>query len=480
MTVGRFSVTDRLAEGRSAVEHTQNYVWACHVLGYHHPELTLHGEQVRDWYDSEEGLNLWVLGEDCAMLRAAANATDEAVSRQRALLADLTSAWRGAGAESAAEFLRRHCGAGETVAAAVRMTAERWASLPDELWQLIDRKVATAIGVDDRRLADRPAWLAAAQAVTTGGGDRAAAEVVAQQVMPYVNNDVAVEWLSVMRSTAASIDAAYDAVIDAAAATPAMRFELPGEFGTALPPLREPLIPIGAAVSAPAAAVSAGDTPPARPADTSVEAAAPPTPPDHRAPTAAPPTMPADATGGPPPGPPLWDSGLGGAAGLPSGSGDSGGLGGLAGSISNVIGQIVDGIGGLLGSLTDGLADSSMTDDAALDGLDADHADADGSDDDGLDDEPREEPDDKPDSEKPPPTDDGAQPETLPPPDQLPDEPTAQPPPAPVDAAPTPDPPPPAESAPPPAESVPPPPPPEPDESTPCEIAADALPQAGQ
>ncbi len=475
----RFNVTERLAEGRSAVEHTQSYVWACHVLGYHHPELTLHAEQSRDLYDSEDGLDLWVLDDDCAKLRAAANATDEALSRQRALLADLAFAWRGPGAESATEFLRRHCDATETVAAAVRMAAERWAALPDELWQLIDRKVATAIAIDDRRLADRPAWLAAAQAVTSGGGDRAAAEIVGQQITPYVDNDIGLDWLGMMRSTAGSVDASFDAVIDAAAVGPAVRFELPGDFAPLLPPLPDPPVPIATAFTAPVAPMSAGDTPPAGPAGAAFEAAALPAPSDSRPPTAPPPITPADAAlGVPPPAPPPWDSALGGAAGLPTGGGDAGGLGGLAGSISSVIGQIVDGIGGLLGSLTDGLADSSMTDDAALDALDADHTDGD-----EAHDEPPDEPDDKSDSEKHPPADDGAESETLPAPDQVSDGPTAEQPAAPTDAAPAPDPPPPNAAPtpdPPAAESVPPPPSSEPDKETPCEIAADQLPQAGQ
>ncbi len=493
--MARFDVTSRLAEGRSAAEHTQSYVSASHVLGYHHPELTLHGEQVRELYDSEEGLDLRALDDDAAELRAAAHATDEALSRQRALLADLASAWRGPGAESAAEFLQRHCGAGETVAAAVRITAERWAALPDELWQLVDRKVATAITIDDRRSADRPAWLAAAQAVMSGGtGDAAAAHIVNQQVMPYVDNDIAREWLSVMRSTSLAFDAALDAVIDAAAATTAVRFELPGDLAAALPPLREPLVPIGAAVTAPAAVVSAAATTPPGPAHSPVEAAASSGPSGSAAPTAPPPAAPADATGALPPAAPadatgalppaapadatgalppaapLWDSGLGSGTGMPTGGGGSGGLGGLAASISSVIGSIVDGIGGLLGSLSDGLADSPIDDDAELEGSDADHSDgetvADGSDDQA------QQPDDHPDDAQPVPVVDDAQPENPPAADQVADEPTADQPAAPVDAVPTPD--------PPPAESAPPPPDPDTDGATPCEIAADALPQAGE
>ncbi len=62
----------RLAEGRPAVEHTQTYVQACHVLGYQHPDLTAHGSQVLDWYETESGLDLRVLDDDSAELRARA------------------------------------------------------------------------------------------------------------------------------------------------------------------------------------------------------------------------------------------------------------------------------------------------------------------------------------------------------------------------------------------------------------------------
>src|SRR5579875_1114376 len=172
----RYDVAQRLAQGLPAVEHTQSYVWACHVLGYQHPDLTDYPTQVRDWYDTEDGLNLWLLDDDCAKLRAAANAADEAVSRQRAQQDELAGAWLGVGAGAAAEFLQRHVRAGQAVAANIRTAAERCATLRDDLWRLVDAKAATAIAVDDRRVAARPAWLAAAQIELNGVADREAAD----------------------------------------------------------------------------------------------------------------------------------------------------------------------------------------------------------------------------------------------------------------------------------------------------------------
>ncbi len=56
-----------------------------------------------------------------------------------------------------------------------------------------------SLDIDDRRLAQRAEWLAAAQTVTTGAGDRAAAsELVDQQIKPFVDNDIRSDWLAAM------------------------------------------------------------------------------------------------------------------------------------------------------------------------------------------------------------------------------------------------------------------------------------------
>ena len=72
----KFDVAARLAEGRPAVDNIHNYVWACHLLGYQNPDLTLHAAQVRDWYGVEDGLDLLALDADCTALEAAVAATE--------------------------------------------------------------------------------------------------------------------------------------------------------------------------------------------------------------------------------------------------------------------------------------------------------------------------------------------------------------------------------------------------------------------
>jgi hypothetical protein len=144
----RLDVAERLAEGLPAVENTQTYVRACHALGYVHADLTSYPSQVRDWYTSEDGLDLRALDRDCAELRAAGAAVMEALRIQRAQVAELGAAWTGPGGDAAVGFLQRHCDAAYTVATELRAAAQRCESLRDNLWYLVDSKVAAAIAID--------------------------------------------------------------------------------------------------------------------------------------------------------------------------------------------------------------------------------------------------------------------------------------------------------------------------------------------
>jgi hypothetical protein len=454
----------RLAEGRPAVEHTQTYVQACHALGYQHPDLTAHGSQVLDWYDTETGLDLRVLDDDSAELRGALNTIDEALWLQRAQITQIAAAWTGSAADSATQFLQRHCDAAAEVAAHVRAAADGYATLRDKLWQLIDGKAAAAVAIDDRRLGERPAWLAAAHTVTAGAGNRSAEELVRQHVMPYVDNDIRTDWLTAMRSAAASVAACYDAAIDTLSVTREVCFEIPGELGPSSPPIFDtPLDSNPAAASVPATSAPA-DVVPTVPAAASAPVSPPPPPP--------PATGTLDDV---PPVPPELAAPLGDAAGLSGGAGDLGGVGGLAGSIGGVVGKIVDGIGGLLGSLAGGIAGPSGSADPLLDDpLDDDPLgddDTGTAEDDHPDDTAADVADDTADAEPPVSDENNAAdvPAENPSATSDPaDEPTVQQiTPPPEAASPPPD----SPAAP--AES-------QPDGPTPCEIAEDQLPQAGQ
>ncbi len=99
-----FDAASRLAEGRPAVDAVQDYVWACHLLGFQDPDLTLHASQVRDWYGSEDGIDLRALDADCEALRAAAAAAEGVLARQDAQLASMSVAWHGRGCAGVAGF----------------------------------------------------------------------------------------------------------------------------------------------------------------------------------------------------------------------------------------------------------------------------------------------------------------------------------------------------------------------------------------
>jgi hypothetical protein len=449
------------------VDNLQQYVWACHLLGYQHPDLTLHAAQLRDWYGSEDGLDLRGLDADCAALQAAVAATEHAVALQDDQLAALSAAWQGRGADGALVFLRRHGDASADAAATVRTAADTLTALRDDLWQLVDRKVAAVLDIDDRSLAERADWLAAAHTVTTGTGDRAvASELIDERVKPFVDNDVRSDWLTAMRTAIASIAASYDAATAGLTAPPAV-FDVPGDLGPAWsPPDEGPpdrSVGGGGVTTAPtsyqspasgwnAPSIAAPMAPPATPPP--VAPVAPPVPvapPAPVEPAAAPPVdsaAPAPAM----PSMPAMPS-LGG--GLPAvGSGLSG------------LGQLLaDALSGPPQSPDDALSDPPELQEP---GPDEPVAPDEETAEETADDEPppdETEPEDASDKAM---ADDAAAEEPAPEPADCPDdqaavEPTEQP-------APTPAP------IPPPPEPTPPPNPTE----TPCEIAADELPQAGQ
>jgi hypothetical protein len=450
----RFDVAARLAEGRPAVEHTQTYVDACHQLGYQQPDLTAHASQVWDWYDSEAGLDLRVLDNDTGALRAAVTAIEEALWVQRTQVTELAAAWRGSGADTAMRFLQRHCDVGAEVAVHVRTAAQRYAALGDDVWKAVDGKVASAVAIDERRAAQRSTWLAACHSVLESGDRSTAAEVIHEQVKPYVDNDIRHDWLAAMGSGSASVAASYDETIHALASTSEVRFDIPGDFGPNWQPSFE---------DRPTTEPTPTMPTPVEPAPT-VPAAAPST---RSTTNTEPPGLSSDGPDDALSTPPELATPLGDTSGLSSGAGNLGGLGGIGGGIGGVVGSIVDSIGSILGSIAGGLGDGSGSGPSLADDSPADDPlgrdEADKPDDTAAADTPAPASvDDAPGPEQPT----GPVAETPPVPDDSVVEPTGQQLDPPQPAAPPAD--------PPPAVGSP------TDGSTPCEIAEDELPQAGQ
>jgi hypothetical protein len=445
----KFDVASRLAEGRPAVDNIQTYVWACHVLGYANPDLTLHASQVTDWYGSEDGLDLRALDADCAVLEAAVAATEDALARQNDQLGALYAAWQGRSADLSREFLHRHGEASAAAAAAVRTTADALAALRDNLWHTVDEKVAAAITTEGRAPDE---WLAAAHTVTTGAGDRAAAsERIDQEVKPFVDNDIRTDWLAAMRSAMVAVTELYDAATAELTAEPDAVFEVPGELGPSwTPPPRDDEV-----VTVPAAA-SVVSSPVAAPPSWGVPSAPSPTP----APS-LPPPLPAPMP--PPPAPPVDAGATAPAMAAPPSAPSLGGLPEVGGGLSGLGQQLADAFGSLLGSADEALVDPADIDEPADDVDEVDDVDDTLDDDPEDDDEPvepaAEEPVEEPVVEPADTCEPAAPPAPVDPP--LPEEPAPTP--APVPPPPEPAPPPGADAA-----------------ATPCEIAADELPQVGQ
>jgi hypothetical protein len=447
----QFDVAARLATGAPSVERIGTYVWACRQLGYQHPDLTAHVAQVRDWYAHDDGLDLRALDADCAALSATAAAADDALRRHGELTGELAGAWSGRGAGAAREFLWRHGQSAVAVRDGLRRAADAVAALRDELWRAVDGKVGAVLDIDDRRLPQRAEWLAAAKAVTTGAGDRvAASELVDQQIKPFVDNDIRSDWLAAMHRANDSVTAAYDAASARLDSGAGSTFDVPGELGPRWdepdsPPMPGATVPAAAVISAPEVAgappVAAGQ-PMSSPAAAS--GLAPPAVAPASAPFADPlPAATAPAMAPASPMPPLGELG-----GMPSLGTGSSGFGQ----------QLADLIGGLIGSSGDAPADPQ--------GLDPPNE-TDGRDD-KADEEAETEPADAADESAP---DDGPDSPDV----AAPDETETEPKPPPEPAA-TPVPPPPVSAVPiPPAvpEAL-------PVEQTPCEIAADELPQVGE
>jgi hypothetical protein len=342
-------VSARLAEGRPAVDNIGDYVWACHLLGYQNADLTLHPAQVRDWYSSEDGLDLRALDADRAALDAAASAAEGARQLQEQQLGALSGAWQGRGGDATHEFLVRHGGASSAAASAVRDAVDALTALRDELWRMVDQKVGTAVAIDDRRQAERPQWLAATQTVTTGAGNRAeASELIDQQVKPFVDNDIRSDWVAAMQRAMAAIAAAFDAATGALTTEPSATFDVPGDLGRLPPSPPESASTVETAGTAPAgwpslpSAVAPAVSPmtaPASPFPAAQDPVAAPMPT-----VAMPAPVPAGATApAMPTMPSLGD--LGGRL--------TGGAGGLAGLGQ----QIADAISGLLDQPDDALPD---------------------------------------------------------------------------------------------------------------------------
>lgn len=466
----------RLDEGQAAVDTITEYVWACHLLGFSHPDLTGYRHQVRDWYATEDGLDLRKLTAECDVLAATAAVAEEALRLQDSHFQNLSPAWQGAGARASTEFLARHASSASQVVIGIRGAATILTRLRDALWRAVDAKVDAAVQIEARRAGQRGAWLAAARTVSSGLGDRSAAsELIDAEVKPFVANDIGGDWLMAMRAATRAVSDAYAEALAALRGQAQPVFAVPAELGPAWDPPRASarIDPAPPSPGGFAGATAGGPPPSAPPVVTAAAAppatmpaglpAQPPAPgPEPVTPAAAPEpatAVPASAAG--------WSGpGLGGGGGMP-------GVGGLPDVGSGLTGagrQLADLFGGLIGSSADGLPGGGLggLSDGELPEDEPDDADAD-------EDDPESDDDGENTTEPGGETADGdpAEDAEVIPPQPVSDPPVAEE--APPESPPTPVPEPLAEPpAEPPAEPL-----AAPAGETPCEIAADELPQVG-
>ncbi len=476
MMAAAFDVAGRLSEGDRALTVLDEYVAACQVLGVASPG------PLAELYRAESGLDLDALAADARSLDAAVVAAQDALRLQGNGYRELTAQWSGTGGGAAGGFLRSLTVAAEDVVTHLQRSAQALTTLRDELWRAVDAKVDAVLRTEARAAGHRDQWSAASRAVLAGAGDMSAAsEIVDQQVKPFILGAVSGDLMPALQDAADTVAAAYDSAV--AAVTPAgLSFPVPVVLSPEWAPQAPPL-PAAAHQAAPAASfgalgAAAGWTPSA----SSVPAepvATPSAPPASAGPTPAPP---AGAPG-------LPDPALGtaaatpAAAGLPGDPGSGSGVGGLGQQLTDAIGGALGSMAGLapgasglggLDNIRDGLGDDlgigAEPDDELDDDPDGepDDSEAEDGDDKHADDKDADESDadeeDAIESDAAESEDAGAGPVDGP------EQPTQQPVPAPpvTDPAPTT---PPVEPV---AEQ------PDPTTKTPCEIAADELPNVGE
>ncbi|MGX9674266.1 hypothetical protein [Mycobacterium sp. HM-7] len=453
-----FDVAGRLSEGDRALTVLDEYVAACQVLGL--PSAA----SLPELYRAESGLDLAALSADARSLDAAVVAGHDALRLQGNGYRELASQWSGMGGDGAAGFLRTLTVAAEDVVAHLQRSAQALTTLRDELWRAVDTKVDAVLRADAQAAAHRDQWSAAARAVLGGAGDVAAAsEIVDQQVKPFVLQVVSGDLVPTLEEASDVVAAAYGSAI--ATVTPAgVSFAVPFVMTPGWAP--------------PAASFSAG--PPAYQA-----AAAAPLGTLGNAASWAPSAPPAPATPPPPAepvaAPSMGTSGvpepaLGAAAATPAAAGLAGdpGLGSTVGGLGQ---QLADAVGGALGSMAglspgasgldglDGIEDGTADSDDGV--LDEDHEDEDHEDEDKAEDEADEEAEDEVEAEDESAGEVAAEAgdPAVAQPQADPEQPTPAPtpPPAPVSLPPEPV-----------AGQE------NPTAKTPCEIAADELPQVGE
>lgn len=290
MTVsGMRDAAARFCDGLAAVDELQTYVDSCGLTGY----------RLREAYGGEDGLDLRALDADAASLGAAVDRAEEGARLARTQAAALLDGWHGAGGEQAARFLARHADAADRLVSAVRAAAHGCAALSEDLWRVLDARVARTESVAGTA---EKGWLDAARSALAGSPDSGGAAIVESRVKPFVHNVILGDWITAMRQADDAARAAYHRAMVALDGAGPVSFGTPG-----------PMAPMAAPPTAPCASAYpdtwavAGSVPAAAPVQNSAPVPSPAGAPPDVASGPVPVTAwgPPDGTGVSPPGPAL-------------------------------------------------------------------------------------------------------------------------------------------------------------------------------
>lgn len=221
--VGR-DVAARLHDGWAALDALQSCVDACGLAGF----------RLRDVYASEDGLDLRALDADATALRAAAARADEAADLVRAQGDRLTALWRGPAGQRAAQLVAGHTVAAGRLVSALRAAADSYGALGDELWGIVDGRVARTLDV---AAGVRPGW-------------------AADERDAFVHNIILGEWTADMRRADDDVRAVYRRAVAALDAGGPIGFEVPGRLSAAPSPVPPSVPPVSSAPVAPVAPIA--------------------------------------------------------------------------------------------------------------------------------------------------------------------------------------------------------------------------------
>jgi len=330
------------------VETFERYAAACRAVGH----SGISAERIRDLASRDDGLGLAALQADIAALSSAAAEAEVALSTQRTAIGMLAASWRGRSAATATDLLDRHCATAAGTVAALSESADVLERLRGRLTRLLEERDEAGLRVAGRRSAEHPRWLACADAVLAGVADDAAVAEVRTRIAPFLDADVAGDWAASVTAVTESVAAAYREATVILAARPTAGFEVPSGVLPTTPP----------APARGATSLAASMTPVPDPAPTGVGV--------------SPPSLSPAA-----PGVPAWgpEAPVSSAPGLP------------AGDARPVWDRIPERVGGKDAEIGEGAEVDRAADTAEDDeGRDDDGPDDDGPDDDGTDDDGRD------------------------------------------------------------------------------------------